>query len=355
MKICILGDTHFGMRSDSINFLNFVEKFYADIFFPYLIKNNIKTIIQLGDFFDRRKYINFYTLKRTKEIFFDKLIQYNINMIVLAGNHDVFFRNTNEINSISLLMEQYKNIKVIDSPQTITLNHHNKTYDICAIPWICHDNYEKCIYEMDNTSAKICCGHFEISGFEMHRGHVTEDGLNRNIFKNFEYIFSGHYHHRSNQNNIFYVGTPTEMTWEDFNDDRGFHIFDLSNNNLEFIKNPNLMFYRIEYDDTTDVSFDNLEMYKGKYVKVVVINKTKPHTFDTFLSLLYDVNPIDVSIVEDFVDLTENVSDEEIENAEDTITVINKVVDSIESENIDVIKLKKIMREIYVEALNKEI
>ena len=69
MKICILGDTHFGMRNDSLVFLDYCEKFYDEVFFPYLEKNNIKKILQLGDFWDRRKYINFNTLKRTIEMF----------------------------------------------------------------------------------------------------------------------------------------------------------------------------------------------------------------------------------------------------------------------------------------------
>jgi len=358
MKVCILGDVHFGMRNDSISFLDYGEKFYKETFFPYLIQNNIKTIIQLGDFFDRRKYINFHTLSRTKEMFLNKLVEYNIQMIVLAGNHDTYHKNTNDINSLDLLLREYGNITVIDSPQTIHLDYDNVGSDVCVIPWICAENYQKCLSEIENTSANLCIGHFEIAGFAMHRGMANYEGLDRKIFSKFDIVFSGHYHHRSKQDNIVYVGTPMEMTWQDFNDTRGFHLFNLDDYTLEFIPNPNVMFHKIPYNDKessiTEITNLDLNKYAGTYVKVVVINKTNPHLFDRFMENLYKVNPIDITIAEDFTDLTEGVDDDIINEAEDTITIINKFVDGISEEHINNDKLKTVLKELYVEALNLE-
>ena len=358
MKVCILGDAHFGMRNDSISFLDYGEKFYKETFFPFLIENNIKTIIQVGDFFDRRKYINFYTLKRTKEMFLNKLVEYNINMIVLAGNHDTYHKNTNQVNSLDLLLREYDNITVIDTPQTIHLNYADVVSDVCIIPWICADNYQNCLSEIKNTSSDICIGHFEIAGFAMHQGMPNYEGLDRNIFNKFDTVFSGHYHHRSRQDNIVYVGTPMEMTWQDYNDPRGFHIFDLVNRTLKFIENPNVMFHRITYDDKeesiTEINNKELDKFTGTYVKVVVLNKTNPYLFDKFMAKLYDVNPIDVTIVEDFTDLTEGVEDDMLDQAEDTMTIINKFVDGIKEDHIDNEKLKMVLKELYIEALNNE-
>lgn len=358
MKICILGDTHFGMRNDSISFLNYGEKFYNETFFPYLIENKIKTIIQLGDFFDRRKYINFYTLSKTKEVFLEKLAEYNIEMFVLAGNHDTYFKNTNTINSLDLLLQEYDNITVIDSPQTIHLNYENAKSDVCIIPWICTENYENSLLEIKNTSANICMGHFEIAGFAMHRGMPSQEGLNREIFNKFNTVLSGHYHHRSNQNNIFYVGTPMEMTWQDYNDTKGFHILDIDTFDLEFIKNPNIMFHRIIYDDKentiTEINNKDLSKYTNTYVKVVVLNKTNPYLFDKFMDKLYKVNAIDITIAEDFTNLTEGVEDDILDQAEDTLTIISKYIDSIKEEHIDNEKLKNMMKELYIDAVNQE-
>jgi hypothetical protein len=171
-------------------------------------------------------------------------------------------------------------------------------------------------------------------------------------------VFSGHYHHRSVQDNIRYLGNPYELTWQDYNDARGFHLFDLSDRSLEFVENPNVMFHRITYDDKensiTEITNLDLSKYAGTYVKVVVINKTNPHLFDRFMENLYKVNPIDITIAEDFTDLTEGIEDDMLDQAEDTLTIINKYVDSINEEHIDTNRLKTVLKELYVEALNQE-
>ena len=358
MRVAIISDQHFGARNDSPHFLDYYEKFYRDTFFPTLDANGINTVLILGDTFDRRKYVNFYSLKRTKEMFFDKLAERNIQVHMLAGNHDTYFKNTNNVNSVDLLLREYDNINVIDTPQTISLydlpNHIE--YRVCMMPWICPENYEESMEVLSNTDADVCMGHFEIAGFAMHRGMPSQEGLSRDIFKRFDTVFSGHYHHRSSQDNIKYLGNPYELTWQDYNDPRGFHLFDLSTRHLEFIENLNVMFHRVIYDDKeesiTEINNKDLTKFTGTYVKVVVLNKTNPYLFDKFMVKLYEVNPIDVTIAEDFADLTEGVEDDMINEAEDTITIINKFVDGIKEEHIDNNKLKTVLRELYVEALN---
>jgi len=345
----------FGARNDSQLFLDFYEKFYTETFFPKLEEENIKTVLILGDTFDRRKYINFNTLQKAKTMFFDKLRDNDIAVYMLAGNHDTYYKNTNEVNSVDLLLKEYENILVIDKPMTIHLNYQNDTDDILMIPWICADNYEQCCDEVKNSNAKLCAGHFEIEGFAMYRGHQCQEGLNRGMFRKFEYTFSGHYHHKSSADGIYYLGNPYELTWMDYGDPRGFHIFDLDNRDLVFHQNPNRMFHRIVYDDSQEIGInpDDPE-YKDKFLKVVVVNKTNPYYFDRFIDTLYSHNPADLKIVEDFSDLNEGIDDEIVNQAEDTLTILNKYIDSIPQENIDNSKLKNIFRELYIEALNTD-
>jgi len=354
MKVAIITDQHFGARNDSIHFLDYQEKFYSETFFPVLDSNSIDTVLILGDTFDRRKYINFYSYKRTREMFFDKLSQRGIKVHMLAGNHDTYFKNTNEVNSVRLLLQEYTNIEVIDSPKTITVDGNA----ICMMPWICPENYQESMDELKNTTSDVVMGHFDIAGFQMHRGLSSTDGLERSLFSRFDMVFSGHFHHRSTSDNIYYLGNPYELTWQDYNDPRGFHLFDLQARKLEFIENPNVMFHRITYDDKensiTEINSKDLTKYTNTYVKVVVINKTNPYLFDKFMTNLYAVNPIDVTIAEDFTDLTEGIDDDILDQAEDTITIINKFVDGIKEEHIDNDKLKSVLKELYVEALNQE-
>ncbi len=355
MKIAIITDQHFGARNDSVHFLDFYEKFYRDTFFPKLKEEKIQAVLILGDTFDRRKYINFYSLKRAKEMFFEPLAQLGVDVHMLAGNHDTYFKNTNDVNSVNLLLGEYaSSFNIIDHPSEIYVGPHK----ICMMPWICPENYEDSMKMLQETDAKYCMGHFEISGFAMYRGMPSEGGLDRGIFRKFSHTFSGHYHHKSSSDDIHYVGNPYELTWQDYNDPRGFHIFDLDSERLDFVKNPNVIFHRIRYDDKeetiTEITNKDLSVYTGTYVKVVVINKTNPYLFDKFMNSLYNVNPVDITIAEDFTELTEGIDEKMIDQAEDTLTILNKFVDSIKEDSIDNNVLKNLLKELYLEALNTE-
>ncbi len=350
MKVAIITDQHFGARNDSIAFLDFFQKFYDNIFFPVLADNNINTVLILGDTFDRRKYVNFYALQRAKEMFFDRLSAAGMDVHMLAGNHDTYYKNTNDVNSPDLLLREYNNINVIDHPTTIQVGG----VDVCMMPWICPDNYDASINEMKTTKAELCMGHFEISGFAMYRGMQSHEGLEKSLFEKFDLVFSGHYHHRSNDGHIYYLGNPYELTWQDYNDPRGFHLFDLSTRELEFIANPYTMFARIEYNDkdTDPVDLDALDL-QNTYVKLVVVNKTDYYKFDKFIQKLYNKGCHEIKVIEDMSEFQDGEVGEEI-NLEDTLSVLAHYIDSIETD-VDKEQVKTYMRTLYTEAVNIEV
>lgn len=350
MKVAIITDQHFGARNDSIAFLDFFEKFYENTFFPAIDENNINTVLVLGDTFDRRKYVNFYALDRAKKMFFDKLEERGVRVHMLAGNHDTYYKNTNEVNSPDLLLVEYGNIDVISKPETIVVDGT----PICMMPWICPENYQESLDHIKNTKAEICMGHFEIAGFAMYRGMESHDGLAKETFEKFDLVFSGHYHHRSSDQHIHYLGNPYELTWQDYNDPRGFHLFDLSTRELEFICNPYRMFERIEYDDKGQdpIDLDVVELEK-KYVKLVVVNKTDFYKFDKFIQKLYNKGCHEIKIIEDMSEFQDGEIGEEI-NLEDTLSVLSHYVDSIETD-VDKEQIKTYMRTLYTEAVNIEV
>ena len=350
MKVAIITDIHFGARNDSIAFLDFFEKFYDNTFFPALDANAIDTVLVLGDTFDRRKYVNFYALDRAKKMFFDKLEERGIRVHMLAGNHDTYYKNTNEVNSPDLLLVEYGNIDVISKPETIVIDGTS----ICMLPWICPENYQESLDHIKNTKAEVCMGHLEIAGFAMYRGMESHDGLAKETFEKFDLVFSGHYHHRSSDKHIHYLGNPYELTWQDYNDPRGFHMFDLSTRELEFICNPYRMFERIEYNDKDQepVDLDALEL-EQKYVKLVVVNKNDFYKFDKFIQKLYNKGCHEIKIIEDMSEFQEGEIGEEI-NLEDTLSVLSHYVDSIETD-VDKEQIKTYMRTLYTEAVNIEV
>ena len=61
-------------------------------------------------------------------------------------------------------------------------------------------------------------GHLELNGFVATAGHVMDHGMDMDPFKKFKKVYSGHYHTRSNVGNIYYLGNPYEMFWNDCQD-----------------------------------------------------------------------------------------------------------------------------------------
>jgi DNA repair exonuclease SbcCD nuclease subunit len=354
MKLCILGDTHFGARGDSLDFHKYFQKFYDEVFFPYLIENDIRVVFQMGDLFDRRKFINFNSLYLSRKYFFEKCERLGIQLHTLIGNHDVAYKNTLEINSPSLLLNEYNNIEIYEEFDTVEFDG----VSIDVVPWICDDNVDDIFNRMKDSKAQICFGHFEIAGFEMDRGNVCESGIDKQSLSKYDVVLTGHFHHKSTDGNITYVGTPYEMTWADWNDPKGFHIFDTETREMNFVKNSFSMFHKITYDDgkTTFEDWKEYDFSKLKecYIKVVVLNKQNPFLFDHVIDSLYKAGVSDLSIVEDFTDVNVDLDQDIIDQAEDTITILSKYIDNL-TLDVEPEKLKTLMRELYVEALNTEV
>jgi DNA repair exonuclease SbcCD nuclease subunit len=348
MKIALITDTHFGARSDSIPFDNFFNKFYTEVFFPHLEREQIKTIIHLGDVFDRRKYINFNTLKKCREYFFDRTVELGIDVHMIAGNHDTFFKNTNEVNALDLLLREYPNVITYSETEDIIVDGKN----LLLVPWICSGNYDQTMEIVNASTAQAVFGHFEFAGFQMYRGHTNDHGMDTKHFDKFPLVCSGHFHHRSRIGNIVYLGNTYEFTWSDYNDPRGYHLYDTETNEIEFYENPNRIFHKIYYDDTTDdLSEFDLSALVGCCVRLVVVKKTDFYKFDRFVDKLYDCNLLELKIIEDFSEFETEAMGEEEFNVEDTMTVLSDFVDTI-STDLEKTRIKSILQTLYVEAQN---
>ena len=354
MKLALITDQHFDCRNSSLLFSDYFAKFYTEICFPYLLKNNITTVIDLGDTFDRRKYINLNILKKTKQMWFDRLKEYNINLHTLVGNHTTYFKNTSEINTLDLIIDNYDNVTVYDRPTVVEFDD----VPIQFIPWINSGNYDESMEALKISSAQILMGHLEIVGFEMYKGFASIDGnFKKELLSRFDIVFSGHFHHKSDDGQIFYLGTPYEITWNDWNDSRGFHIFDTDTRELERIVNPYSIFKKIYYDDTHPSFGEDIDMasFKDKYVKLIVVNKKDLYKFDMFVDNLFKADAFDVKIIEDFSDLdASNVSDDIVNNTEDTITLLDRYIDELPL-MLDKGRLKNTMKTLYNEAQDLEL
>jgi hypothetical protein len=250
------------------------------------------------------------------------------------------------------LFGSYDNIRIFSDPCEIKYDD----LTVAFLPWVNSENVDKTLNLIKKTKSQIAFGHLEISGFEMDRGAVCLDGMPKNIFDKFDMVISGHFHHKSTDGRIHYLGTQYEITWADYADQKGFHIFDTDTRELTFVENPYSMFHKITYDDKQenfDFSKINIDSAENSYVKIVVLNKTNPYIFDRFMEKIYNKNPIDISIVESINDLTSDDTNDTIDEAQDTVTILNTYVDNMEMDmNKD--RLKKLLRELYIESVNLE-
>jgi len=347
MKVAIINDTHCGIRNSSDIFLDNAEKFYADVFFPTLLERGIRHIIHLGDYFDHRKFINFRALNRNRHVFLERLRQEQITMDIIAGNHDTYYKNTNDLNSLKELLGHYMNeVHIIHEPTVMEYG----SLKMGMVPWICAENHEKTMEFIKTAKCDWIGGHFEFAGFNVMRGVIAPHGLDHKLLSRFERVLSGHFHTKSQQDNVTYLGTQMEFFWSDANDPKFFHILDTETRELEAIRNPYTLFEKIVYnDEETDYNKYNVSDLDGKYVKVVVVNKKDIFTFDRFIDRIQNRKIHDLKIAENFDEFVgDNVEDESV-SIEDTTELLDTYIDAVETD-LDKDRLKVSMRNLMTEA-----
>ena len=346
MKIAIITDQHFGSRKGAQFIHDYFEEFYNNVFFPYLEEHQIDTVIDMGDTFDNRRNIDLASLEWSKRVYFDKLKSLGVHLHSIVGNHTAYYKDTNDVNSIDLLLTEYDNISVYSEASQIKIDGLN----ILLLPWINQENKESTFDIIKKSKAKVAMGHLELNGFRAHTTHVMEHGMDIDPFEKFDKVYSGHYHTRSDNGKIYYLGNPYEIYWNDVNDTRGFHIFDTKTKKHTPVNNPYKLFHVVYYKDNNYKLFDAREL-KNKIVKVVVKQKTDQKQFEKFIDKLYSSGVQDLKIVENFV--LQESEDFEAEETENTISLLNRYIDDSDFE-YDKNIVKSILQNVYVETCEVE-
>ena len=344
MRVAVITDTHYGARKGSTHLHNYFQLFYDNIFFPTLEREKIDTVIHMGDIFDSRKSIDYQSLEWAKQVVFEPLRKYKVYAI--TGNHDCYYKNTNHVNSPELLLNDYSNILTFSKATEINIDG----LDILLLPWINSENYDESLEAIQNSKSKVAMGHLEINGFKATRGHMMEDGMDTDVFSKFNAVYSGHFHTRSTDGKINYLGNPYEMYWNDVNDTRGFHIFDTDTIIHTPVNNPYKLFYNVYYEDTPYQTFDSTP-YENKIVKVIVRKKTNPKQFQKFIDKLYATGIQDLKIIENF-ELIEG-EDFEMDEDENTLSLLNRYIDESEF-HLDKNIIKGIFQDLYRQACEVE-
>jgi DNA repair exonuclease SbcCD nuclease subunit len=344
MKIAVISDTHFGVRNDSPLFLEYSFKFFETIFFPYLEKHNVDTVIHMGDLLDRRKYVNFNTLSQVKKRFFLPLRERGIKMHCIPGNHDTYWKNTNDLNSLRELF--HEDLHLYEVPTTVD-------FDGCSVlflPWVTKQNSELCEDALEFSVAPVLVGHLELDGYEVMRGINHNGGMSDNILEKFDVVLSGHFHCRQFRGNVHYLGTQYDLNFSDLNERKGFHLFDTKTKTLEFIENPYKMYHKIFYNDVENNYTEfPCERYKDCYLRVVVTRKADEIAFSGLCEALVTAGVANLSIVEEQTE--DAFGEDSVDISKGTVELINDTIDEMEMQ-VNKERLKGVIRELYVDSLS---
>ena len=320
---------------------------YEDIFFPTLIKEGITTIVDMGDTFDSRKGVDFVSLEWAKNNYYDRLEELGITIHTIIGNHTAYYKNTNDLTGVGLFLREYDNVKIYSEAEEVKIDKTKFLF----VPWINSENKQKSFDVIQNSDSPCVMGHLELNGFRMHhRGYDMIDGMDIDVFEKFDRVYSGHFHTRSNDGKIFYLGNPYEMYWNDVDDTRGFHLFDTDTLEHTPVNNPYRLFFNLYYEDTPHQMLD-ITKYDQKIIKVIVRKKSDPKQFEKYIDKLYSSNLSELKIVENF-DFTEG-EEFEADESEDTISLLNRYIQESEVD-LDKSVITEILQDVYKEACEVE-
>lgn len=352
MKFVVLNDTHSGARNNSDIFIQYQDDFYTKVFFPYCEEHGIKHIVHLGDYYEHRKFVNFKSLHANRKHFLEPMKERGMTMDIIPGNHDVVYKNTNELCSLKELMGHYmNNVNIVMEPRVMDYDGLN----FALVPWINAENYADSMKFVKNCKADMLGGHFEFEGFEMHKGAINTHGMSTKEFERFELVISGHFHTKSHKGNVHYLGSQMEFNWGDCDDNKYFHVIDTETREMIAVHNPLTIHTKVLYnDEKIDYNSFDVSTLADQFVKIVVLKKTDLYNFDRFVDRIQQVDVHELKIAEDFAEfLGENVADEKV-SVEDTTKLLDTYVEAVTTD-LDKDRLKNLMRGLYIEAKNMEI
>lgn len=355
-RCAIITDTHIGVRSSSQTFRELFREWYRDVFFEHIKRDRIDTIIHAGDFFDSRNSISLQDIDYIVNEWIPQLEASGATMYIIPGNHDIAFKNTNRVTSLSLLRS--KSIVIADDVTVINAKDgEGKSFVLC--PWLNNENKDEMLSKLSRyaTDEHILVGHFEIAGALMYRNSPPcEHGLPHNTFETYHKVLSGHFHHASSYGNIDYIGAAFHYTWQDYDDYRGYLTYDRKNNEFQQHENEFCLFTRLSYsDDLLKLDDTSLaELTQSQFVQVVINSEYNKVDLRDLVYRIEKNTPLSVDIIDNTI-LDNTLLVEAESNVDTAVRTVNDYFMSYVDEKtlpdaIDKAKLKTLVSALYNEA-----
>jgi DNA repair exonuclease SbcCD nuclease subunit len=283
MKIAILGDLHYGIKSNDYVIDKKLNEVLTNRVFPYIKQNNIKHIIQLGDIFENRKGVSSYSGYNYVKYFLLPIIQNDLILYQILGNHDIFYDHDNIVNTLKMffVLMNNSNLNLIEDKEKVILGNRE-------LYFVSYSSKA----ELEYLYGDILFGHFNIEGFEIQKGISVHNGIKQNVFKqNFNKVISGHIHRRDRQNNIWYTGSLVENDFGESDFIHGFYVLETDTLDLEFIPIEEKIFLRIDGNEIE--KYENLE---DKVVEIKFSSNSSIIDNEKVIEKLKSLSPTDIKI-----------------------------------------------------------
>jgi len=365
--IPFITDTHFGNKSFNKTVFESMMLFFEEQFFPWCLKNNIKNVIHCGDLVHNRNIIDLWINQQIKNRFFKFFNDNNINLHILVGNHDLYYKSSMEINYLIENTREFNNIHVYNEQEKIQIGK----YTFLMVPWVINTQEFKF-----KKSADICCGHFETIGFKMTANTYADDGFQIGDFEKFKLTFSGHFHIKSTKKNVYYLGTQYPITWNDYGETKGFYTL-ADDYKVKYIENKvNPKFLKLYYSELNgeqylhvagikkrslvDITIEEaINLAKNNYCKLILKNVEHQALLDSFYQSLvtvsrdsYKIELIDSNEIIESFDVSE--IEEQIQEETDLETTVSSYLGGMTFEqDIDKNYLIEMFQELYKESSEK--
>lgn len=344
-KVILINDTHFGHKNDNPIILEYFIAFFERQLFPFMQKNGMKHLIHCGDLFDRRKYVNFKTLREVNKRVFTPLMEHGVECHIIPGNHDTYFRNNNELNAPEDLLGRFTNWKVYKTPQDVEIMGKK----VAMLPWMATECELESFAFVEESQSDILFGHLELAGFQSLRGNFIEEGFDTTWLQKFKQVYSGHYHLKSDKDNVHYLGTQYQFSYSDVWDKKGFHVLDLDTLKLDYIENEHKKFFTLDYKDEEVPKI--VPEYKDSFVKIFVKSKKEQGKFEKFVDKFYELGVAELIITDCTVTPEENSSVANI--TKDTLELLREEV-QYAPESLDKGRLCAMIDRVYHQTVAQE-
>lgn len=231
-KILLLTDIHFGMKKFSHAKYEEMVGYIKTYLFPYILENDIRDVIHCGDIIDNEMEIDNKLLLDIKKDFINWFEEKKINLYLLHGNHDSYYKNNTDYSFTKVLSNKMLYVKSITEIETRHISN-------CRITFIPHSKSFSDIKDVGD----VIIGHHDVVDVTFNIHQKSKKGMSVGDLDKLKVpILMGHYHNQSITGNCRYLGTLFQHTWGEYGFKKGFWVLDSVQKITQFNINEQLSF-----------------------------------------------------------------------------------------------------------------